>query len=441
MTSRRTLAFALALFGGAALLAPACVLPDYTVGADAADAATTPGNEEGGTTPLPDGATSDGPAPESGLTCAPSTGDCDGVASTGCETDLRTSALHCGACGRSCGSVQCQDSECQPERLINGLVEPVGLELAGPRLVWFEPEMVRGCRADDCATSKAILADVTGPVQFLPTGSLTPRQIAVVGQKFYFSHCPSNSNSDCGVASCDIAGCKATGATYVAPAGMNTNRRASLVVAGGGAIFTHQGIDGLYRTDLAKQTATAAGGQYNIQDQLQAFYLDPQRALMLDDNASQANPTGGLFTCPASGCVGASKRLLPPPVKHLSVDKGVAYTSTGGAPSAATIVACDVNGCSQAGTVLATNQPFVSDIAADGPSVYWATIGAASPTTNTAAVGAIFRCALPSCAGGPKKIADGLLNPTAVRVDATYVYWLERGATGQANGQIMRRRR
>ena len=439
MIRRSMVGTLLALVATGGLLVPACFLPDYTV--EAGDGVGVDGAVpgEGGTPPV-DGATSDGPAPESGLVCAAGTGDCDGVASNGCEVDLRTSNQSCGACKRSCGNVQCQAGECQTERVVSGLAEPMGLELAGARLLWYANAAIFGCRADDCATSRAIMADVDGSM--LPTGTNTPRQIAVVGQNFYFSQCPPGSNSDCGVAECDVGGCKATGAKYVVAS--NTNRRATLLVAGGGGVYTHQGIDGLYRTDLTTRTVEYQGGKYAIQDQLQAFHLDAQQALVLDDNASQANPTGGLFRCPASGCAGAGSRvrLLPPPVRHLSFDKGVAYTSAGSATtSAGSIVSCDVKGCGGAGTVLATNQPYISDIVADGPAVYWSTVGAANPATNTAAVGAVMRCLLPACAGGPTKIAEGLLNPTSVRVDATYVYWLERGVTGQSNGTISRRRR
>ncbi len=37
-----------------------------------------------------------------GFTCAANFGDCDMSATTGCETDTRTSTAHCGACGRAC---------------------------------------------------------------------------------------------------------------------------------------------------------------------------------------------------------------------------------------------------------------------------------------------------------------------------------------------------
>ncbi|MBL8602175.1 MAG: hypothetical protein JNK72_09630 [Myxococcales bacterium] len=51
-----------------------------------------------------------------GLSCAAGFGNCDGDASNGCETDLRTSTAHCGACARSCavmgGTAACVASAC-----------------------------------------------------------------------------------------------------------------------------------------------------------------------------------------------------------------------------------------------------------------------------------------------------------------------------------------
>lgn len=438
MISRSVVGALLALVAAGGLLVPACFLPDYTVEAAGADGAMPPG--EGGT-PAVDGGTADGPAPESGLVCAAGTGDCDVIVSNGCEVDLRTSNAHCGACQRTCGNVQCQAGECQTERLVTGLRDPMGLEVAGPRMLWYAEEAISGCRADDCSASKAIMVDVLGSM--LPTGVNTPRQIAVVGPNFFFVQCPAGSNGDCGVAGCDLGGCKATGATYVSTD--NQNRRATLLVAGAGSIFTHHGLDGLQRYDLTTRVKEYVGAKYAIQDQLQALHIDNLGSLMLDDNASQANPTGGLFACPAAGCAGmgagARVRLLPPPVKHLSFDKGFAYTSTGGNSATASITACNVKGCAGSGTVLATKQPYVSDLVAEGPAIYWTTVGAANPLTNTAPVGAVMRCLLPACAGGPTRIAEGLLNPTSVRVEGPYVYWLERGAAGQGNGQISRRRR
>jgi hypothetical protein len=54
-------------------------------------------------------------------TCNAGFGDCDGNDANGCETDLRTSNMHCGMCGRSCpagmccSSGMCGGGACVPE--------------------------------------------------------------------------------------------------------------------------------------------------------------------------------------------------------------------------------------------------------------------------------------------------------------------------------------
>jgi hypothetical protein len=47
------------------------------------------------------------PPPPPPPVCQSGFADCDGRADNGCETDLRTSALHCGACGLSCPHAEC----------------------------------------------------------------------------------------------------------------------------------------------------------------------------------------------------------------------------------------------------------------------------------------------------------------------------------------------
>jgi len=54
--------------------------------------------------PTPANATPRCTAGACGFVCLAGFGDCDGNASNGCETDLRTSATHCGACGMGCAS-------------------------------------------------------------------------------------------------------------------------------------------------------------------------------------------------------------------------------------------------------------------------------------------------------------------------------------------------
>ena len=46
------------------------------------------------------------------LTCTAGFADCDGVASNGCEVDTRTSASHCGGCGRTCTLPNAASASC-----------------------------------------------------------------------------------------------------------------------------------------------------------------------------------------------------------------------------------------------------------------------------------------------------------------------------------------
>ena len=433
------------------LLVPSFVVPvvlaacvtDTPVNRSASDsgvptstAPTSTSLSDGAPPPVADG----GGGADASTTCPAGFAECDGDPKTTCETDTRTSAAHCGACDRACGGTStCQASDCQSEKLADGLNRPFGLAVAGARLLWHEPDVVRGCRADDCNTSKAVMADVMGTLTNQPTGNISARQIYVEGQSFYFSQCVSGSQNSCGVASCDIGGCKLTGTKFVAA--VNENRRAAWITGANGMVFSHQGLDGLYRTDIAAKTVTYESKKYGVGDQVQSAYLVPQHFVYADDNASQANPVGGVFVCPATGCTAEPTRLLPPPVKTLFVTGTTAYVSSGGAAAATgSVTACNVTGCGGAGTLLATNQAYVSDIAADAKAVYWSTVGAASVETNATAVGTIMRCAKP-CTGGPQKIADAQVNPVSVVIDNTYVYWLARGTTNGNNGSLWRKRR
>lgn len=49
-----------------------------------------------------------------GAVCTNRRGDCDLVIINGCETDLESDPLHCGACGNVCPSGVCRDGACRP---------------------------------------------------------------------------------------------------------------------------------------------------------------------------------------------------------------------------------------------------------------------------------------------------------------------------------------
>ena len=152
--------------------------------------------------------------------------------------------------------------------------------------------------------------------------------------------------------------------------------------------------------------------------------------------------TGGVYLCPIAGFPGAPKLLLPPPVRLVAFANDTVFSTTGGsARNIGSILACKAAGCGGAGTVLAQKQAYTTDLAADAKEIYWTTAGVADVKTNAAAAGTIMRCSLPSCAGGPVKIADQLTNPVSVRIDDTYVTWMTYGTPGNKDGAVYRKRR
>src|SRR5262249_6330774 len=46
------------------------------------------------------------------LDCPPGTGNCDGNAANGCETNLNTNPVHCGTCAMDCMGSQCIQGAC-----------------------------------------------------------------------------------------------------------------------------------------------------------------------------------------------------------------------------------------------------------------------------------------------------------------------------------------
>lgn len=79
-----------------------------------------------GPPPEPNPPTSDTgktPAPTStaaAIACTDGKGECDGNQETACETDLRSSTNHCGACGVTCGAGEsCASGSCKKNQLIS----------------------------------------------------------------------------------------------------------------------------------------------------------------------------------------------------------------------------------------------------------------------------------------------------------------------------------
>jgi hypothetical protein len=112
-------------------------------------------------------------------TCSSGFADCDGVASSGCEINLKgTDATHCGACGHGCltgGS--CSGGACQPiPFVISGTSNIVDLDTNGTIVVFADTGKLEIAEVDIPGGSPQVLAgngQVTNPdhVAIVPAGT------------------------------------------------------------------------------------------------------------------------------------------------------------------------------------------------------------------------------------------------------------------------------
>jgi alpha-tubulin suppressor-like RCC1 family protein len=139
-------------------------------------------------------------APNASAACARGTGacvlracaggftDCDGEAANGCETNLQTSADHCGQCGASCGAGGvCTNGVC------DGIVD---LDVSTLRACVLRSSGHVACWGDNYLDS---LGDGTTvnratPVEFRGAGSVRALSISVVGHCFAMT----DGSVDCG---------------------------------------------------------------------------------------------------------------------------------------------------------------------------------------------------------------------------------------------------
>jgi hypothetical protein len=114
-----------------------------------------------------------------GIACDADRGDCDGDATNGCETDVRSDGAHCGNCARDCHGTACTLGSCEGMWLTN---EPAGSEGSGPIAVdGGQVYFVTGSGA----LARVAAAGGSPPSVLLPGGTRTLFDITVDATHVY----------------------------------------------------------------------------------------------------------------------------------------------------------------------------------------------------------------------------------------------------------------
>ncbi len=125
--------------------------------------------------PLPEEEGCLGPA----CACPPASGDCDGLESTGCETDLLGDRDHCGGCGNACGEGSCNNGQCE---CFPGFQDCDGLAATGceAELAWDGlhcGSCGRDCLGGDCVQGQCQPVELGSPTDHVSDLTLVDDQL------------------------------------------------------------------------------------------------------------------------------------------------------------------------------------------------------------------------------------------------------------------------
>jgi hypothetical protein len=123
-----------------------------------------------------------------GNTCASNFADCDGLESTGCEADVRTSLAHCGGCGRPCsppgGVGACVAGTCTVARCVAGSGDCDGNPLNGCETDVTSTITDCGACGNPCSQTNTVSSCIAGACRITQcTGS--------------FDNCDGNAANGC----------------------------------------------------------------------------------------------------------------------------------------------------------------------------------------------------------------------------------------------------
>lgn len=131
--------------------------------------------------------------------------------------------------------------------------------------------------------------------------------------------------------------------------------------------------------------------------------------------------------------------------RAIAVDATTVYwvnmgsVDSSGRPSGnGSVMKCAIDGCGDKPIVLASNQLNPIAIAVDATSVYWVNRGTQNTQGGYNGDGSVMKCAIGGCGGMPTVLAAGQYGSNTLAVDATAVYWTNEGDGTPSTGTLVK---
>jgi sugar lactone lactonase YvrE len=331
------------------------------------------------------------------VSCPATLGNCDGNLSNGCETNLTSSASHCGACGHDCLGGACESSKCMPFVLVSkqndaALEAPWGIALDTSNVYFTVSNWGNGGRVMRVSKSGSGLMTLT-------SGQKEPFDIAVDSAAVYFTdigggqvvRVPTGGGSATALATgqtnpvgISVDGANAYWSTYASSGSVR-----SVPKAGGG------GVQNLATGQGSPRGTVADPGTSGF-----VYFATAGNGLV-----KKVPKSGGSVTALTTGDDSPWNMTVDPSGQELFFTR---FSPTGGGVRRVAKSASSTN----SSVVVSASAPLY--LAVDETHAYF-TIH--NPT------GSVRRA--PRDGGSSETLATGIDKPTGIAVDATAVYWVD----------------
>jgi hypothetical protein len=344
------------------------------------------------------------------LATAPQDGGTDVSGETSCSPNTDTDPANCGRCNHSCLGGTCTSGKCDPIVLASGQPNVFGLAVGNGYVYWsaYGAGAVKRCPVAGCGASPQTIAQVSG--------SLT-MGLVIDSKNAYFSAKVSTNVTLGTVYSVPLDGSAAptplvTNLDHPVWLGIDTTSVYWANWGDGRIMSCPLGSSCPSPQTIHTQTGGPNAGPNGIASTGTAVYW------VSDDGSARRCAIGNCAT-PVVFATGLSSP------QAIVVDVVSTYWTN---QVGSSVQKCQLSGCNNSPTLVASNEPGAEGIAVDTSGIYW--------TDSTG--GLVRMCPATGCGAGPITLASGLAQPANVVLDDQAVYVSVYGTPNNGDGSVVK---